>query len=297
MTSVATLTGCATYGQDKYVLWSNADHIRYIGMLPFQGNHPIAREIRFTHTQIIEYDGLEWSRYSTADEETVSAAELNHRIPTLHSIEGSSSSSRSTQFRYHEAQAEIASEAGDRAMALHHRDMAIATNKFEGEEAKIMSGRELVASLVGGAHASSERVDEDVVDREASLRAAWIAEGTGAIGPEAHEGSTLHLNSYRRLEAKKFHVHSLTEFSVVAILDDGRGRIVRSQASYPVVKQLDDSDAPDLAGGSVPVEPTIIPKEPQELIPEYLREDEVFLHLVILANAAVAELYGELASQ
>ena len=96
----------------------------------------------------------------------------------------------------------------------------------------------------------------------------------------------LHLDFNRVLRGVAFTATSRIDYSVTAVLVDGRGHVLRVERGYPYFTHSESSPPADLSSGAVHV--PALDEGPEAL--RSFSHQPLDSHLAVLATAAIAEL-------
>jgi hypothetical protein len=119
--------------------------------------------------------------------------------------------------------------------------------------------------------------------------ATWVRDHTGAVGPEAPEGSVLTLLMSNVLTGRKFHVDSRRDYLVIAFLDDGHGNTVRGMFGYRTY--VYKGDPPDYVPRDVvKLDAGVVPTAKRPIV-EDIKNDAWAPQLAVAASAAIEDLY------
>lgn len=249
-------------------------------LVPYRCDEPLARELRYTYTSSSDIKAGPDGFVSVADDTTMAEYRTTNDIALL-------TSEPKLSAAYAE-RADAASAAGDTQGALVYRDVALSAAEVEVAMSQIDQAANMISSYASAMSALGALAPV-LAHSSATMVTGWVTANTGAIGASAPEGSVLHVNINKLAKATAFTTTSRIEFEVTAVLDDGRGNLLRAERGFALFTYEPDAPPSDLpANAAVVLGPTADAK-----LTGF--ESHTFEgYLTILANAAVAELDRQL---
>lgn len=257
--AILALPGCGHFSQSAS---SNLGPM--IEQFPFQTSRAMARELRYTYTDLTILDGKPGRPRFTADEVTW-ANPSPDRTPT----------------------AILAAAAQTLAQQSDTSSQRVAGLATQGKKGVILAN---VLTLGVVPYVALEQVDKAWARKTTHLLGEWIRSNTGAIGDLAPEGSQLQLDFVYILTGRSFQGASRVDILVLGKLADGRGRRFQSNQAFQVYTH-DEKPGADIPTDAIRIQPGLVPPAKQELVKSLAADNGYNTHLAFAACAAMADLY------
>jgi len=275
------LPGCGTISQS-----GSANLTPLIEEFPFRATRPLAREYRYTYTNVWVLDGKLGKPSFAADAAT--RADPSARTPAALLAAASVPTPR-----WSDALSKAASEQARRgARGQYIVEMHGAAASMAAAEASLAKAQATAGAMLALLQAAEE-LNKMWTQQTADELAGWIRHNTGVIGEEALEGSRLQLDFTYMLTGKSFQTDSRSDILVKAVLTDGRGGTFESSQAFQIYTYLNEPSI-EIPKDAMRVDPWLLPPEKRESVKPLYGSGVFNVHAVLAASAAIADLYRQL---
>ena len=282
-------SGCASLNYS-----ASANRGELVNTLPFRAQRPIAREVRYTFVSATVLSGDPGAPIVAVDSVTRAQLPRGRQVVSL-AAQGAPQQSSGTKWSdiYGQRAAE-AQRAGRTADFQRFTALSQANLQTEVAMSQMVTGASGVFAIYAGATQALRAVGQAIIDGSAVAMRDWITTNTGAIGPEAPEGSVLNLQLFAILTGRKFKREILMEYVAVATLDDGRGRTLQSTQGWQLWGHKATGSALQVPSDATRYDKAnVVPSDKKPLLKPV--ESKAWApHVLLAANAAVADLYSRL---
>lgn len=263
--ALASLSGCAGFTSS-----GSANVAPMLEQFPFRASQPMARELRYTYTDIQIINGKPGRPSYAADAKTLAAASPD-RGP-----------------------------AGILAVAAR---VLVQDNAFATDGAQLQGGVRTTAGVdhVVGAltfgiapYIGMHQFVEAVTQKTAHALGLWVHDGIGAVGAQTPDGSQLQLDFVSIWSVRGTQGESRFDSVVLAKLVDGSGRTFVSNRAIQIYVHGDPPKTP-LPPDAVRLQRSFLPPEKVDLAKGL--EGGRDRGFAVLASAAVADLYRQAAGK
>ena len=276
------IPGCS--GITQYV---SEEYPKMIEEAPFRADYPIAREIRYTLYDNTVMNGKSGKPLIATNEVDTSAGKSVSSTPI--NIPGPSSGTRWSEIYAQKASDARSSGRHDDANFYNRQSKALLETEMamDGMVNNVSAMFAVYSGTIQVLAAVAQAWHEDT----AMALAEWAVDTTRCVADSAPRGSVLHIEAFKVLYGKSWHVDSEIDFIVKATLEDGKGGVIRSVRNARLLTYGERKDKADAEKGFAPHSYDLYapPK-----FPAWMKNHAWAYQYAVLINSAIADLYARI---
>lgn len=279
--AASALSGCGTISQR-----GSANLAPMIEQFPFQASRPLARELRYTYTNLWVIDGTPRKPQFASNQATW--ANASGRTPAAVLAAASQPAPRFSD-ALSKALDEQARKGASGQFMVESRGAAASMAAAENSLATAQATAGAMYSVL----AAAEQMVAAWTQQTTDLLGGWIRSNTGAIGAEAPEGSVLQIDFTYMLTGRSFRTDSRSDVLVKAVVSDGKGGTFESTQAFQFYTYVNEPSI-EIPKDAIRIDPWLVPPEKRDVVKPLYGDNWFNTHLVVAASAALADIYRQL---